>query len=33
MLHHKVIGQGKPILMLHGASLDHRYMVDVMEPA
>ncbi len=33
MLHHRVIGSGKPILILHGVTLDHRYMMDVMEPA
>lgn len=32
MLHHRVIGSGKPIVVLHGVSLDHRYMMDVMEP-
>ena len=32
MLHHRVIGTGKPVLILHGISLDHRYMMDVMEP-
>lgn len=32
MLHHRVIGKGKPILVLHGVTLDHRYMIDVMEP-
>ncbi len=33
MLHHVIIGSGKPILILHGVSLDHRYMVDALEPA
>lgn len=32
MLHHRVVGKGKPILVLHGVGLDHRYMMDVMEP-
>tara|TARA_R110002094_G_scaffold221377_1_gene195806 strand:+ start:3701 stop:4495 length:795 start_codon:yes stop_codon:yes gene_type:complete len=32
MLHHRVIGKGKPVLVLHGVSLDLRYMIDVMEP-
>ncbi len=32
MLHHRIIGTGKPIVILHGVSLDHRYMMDVMEP-
>lgn len=33
MLHHRIIGTGSPIVLLHGVSLDHRYMMDVMEPA
>lgn len=33
MLHHQIRGQGKPILMLHGVTLDHRHMMDAMEPA
>lgn len=33
MLHHRIIGTGSPIVLLHGATLDHRYMMDVMEPA
>lgn len=33
MLHHRIIGTGTPLLLLHGVTLDHRYMVDVMEPA
>lgn len=33
MLHHQVLGDGKPILILHGVTLDHRYMMDVTEPA
>ncbi len=32
MLHHRIIGTGAPIVLLHGAALDHRYMMDVMEP-
>lgn len=33
MLHHKVIGQGKPVVMLHGVTLDHRHMIEILEPA
>jgi pimeloyl-ACP methyl ester carboxylesterase len=32
MLHHRIIGEGSPVLLLHGVSLDHRFMMDVMEP-
>lgn len=32
MLHHRIIGTGTPIVMLHGVSLDHRHMMDLMEP-
>ena len=32
MLHHKVLGNGKPILILHGVTLDHRSMMAVTEP-
>lgn len=32
MLHHRVIGTGTPIVLLHGVTLDHRHMMDVMEP-
>ncbi len=32
MLHHRIIGTGTPIVLLHGVSLDHRHMMDVMEP-
>ena len=32
MLHHRIIGTGKPIVLLHGLALDHRHMMDVMEP-
>lgn len=32
MLHHRIIGVGKPVLILHGVALDHRYMMDIMEP-
>lgn len=32
MLHHRIIGTGTPVLILHGSTLDHRAMLDVMEP-
>ena len=32
MLHHRIIGAGTPIVLLHGVTLDHRHMMDVMEP-
>lgn len=32
MLHHRIIGTGAPVLLLHGGTLDHRHMMDVMEP-
>jgi len=32
MLHHVVIGEGYPILILHGSTLDHRHMVETLEP-
>ena len=32
MLHHRIIGTGTPIILLHGVTLDHRHMMDVMEP-
>lgn len=32
MLHHKVVGDGEPILILHGVTLDHRYMFEALEP-
>jgi pimeloyl-ACP methyl ester carboxylesterase len=31
-LHYEAVGQGKPILMLHGAPLDHRALLECMEP-
>lgn len=31
-IHYEEYGQGKPILILHGWTLDHRYMVHNMEP-
>lgn len=33
MLHHLTIGTGRPLIILHGVTLDHRYMVEAMEPA
>lgn len=32
MLFHRSIGQGLPIVLLHGVTLDHRHMMNVMEP-
>ncbi|MGP6087652.1 alpha/beta fold hydrolase [Antarctobacter jejuensis] len=32
MLHHVTVGQGKPLLILHGTPLDHRYMMEAIEP-
>lgn len=32
MLHHVVIGEGAPILVLHGSPLDHRHMMESLEP-
>ncbi len=32
MLHHVIIGQGKPLLILHGSRLDHRHMMESLEP-
>ena len=31
-IHYEMIGEGKPIIMLHGYGCDHRYMVSDMEP-
>ncbi len=31
-VYYEVYGEGKPILMLHGWPLDHRYLVSDMEP-
>lgn len=33
MLHHRVVGQGKPVVILHGVTLDHHHMVEILEPA
>jgi pimeloyl-ACP methyl ester carboxylesterase len=32
-IHHKVIGQGFPIVMIHGWTLDHQAMLHAMEPS
>ncbi len=32
MLHHVIHGEGRPVLILHGAKLDHRHMVETFEP-
>ncbi len=31
-VHYELLGEGRPIIMLHGWSCDHRYMVSDMEP-
>jgi pimeloyl-ACP methyl ester carboxylesterase len=31
-IHYEIFGEGRPILMLHGGYLDHRHMVDALEP-
>ena len=31
-VHYEVFGEGRPILVLHGGYLDHRHMVDALEP-
>lgn len=33
MLHVRVLGEGRPIVMLHGVTLDHHHMVNILEPA
>src|ERR1700722_10376486 len=32
MLNHLVLGRGTPILVLHGGRLDHRHMMETLEP-
>lgn len=32
MLNHVILGEGYPILVLHGSTLDHRHMVETLEP-
>jgi pimeloyl-ACP methyl ester carboxylesterase len=31
-IHYELLGEGRPIIMLHGWSMDHRHMVNDMEP-
>lgn len=31
-IHYEIIGEGKPIVMIHGYSVDHRIMTGCMEP-
>jgi pimeloyl-ACP methyl ester carboxylesterase len=31
-VYYETFGEGRPIIMLHGWPLDHRYMVSIMEP-
>ena len=31
-IHYEMMGEGRPIIMLHGSACDHRYMVKDMEP-
>lgn len=33
MLHHLTVGEGHPILIVHGAGLDHRHMMESLEPS
>lgn len=33
MLHHVTVGKGHPLLILHGTPLDHRYMMEAIEPS
>jgi len=32
MLHHVVIGEGRPVMIFHGVTLDHRHMAETFEP-
>lgn len=32
MLHHVIRGTGRPVILLHGVTLDHRHMVETWEP-
>ncbi len=32
MLHHVKVGNGTPVLILHGSRLDHRHMMESLEP-
>ena len=31
-VHYEAVGEGQPILVLHGGYLDHRHMIDALEP-
>jgi len=31
-VHYEIVGEGRPMLVLHGGYLDHRHMVDALEP-
>ena len=31
-VHYEVVGEDRPVLVLHGGYLDHRHMVDALEP-
>ena len=31
-IHYEALGEGRPLVLLHGWSLDHRHMVSQMEP-
>lgn len=31
-IHYKVVGEGEPVVLLHGWSLDHRVMLNCLEP-
>jgi len=31
-IYYESVGQGRPLLMLHGGGLDHRHMADELEP-
>lgn len=33
LLHHKALGCGRPVVILHGVTLDFRHMVEILEPA
>jgi len=32
-IHYEVFGEGKPLLALHGWTLDHNYMMNIIEPS
>ena len=31
-IHYQLLGEGRPLLVLHGGYLDHRHMIDALEP-